>query len=173
MTSAAELYVRATNSRNLKLSDQECDADVLLAAAYASSDDPRKRMALNIWRMKHRGQIAGFEPVVAHYMRRLIKSKRGMSAIGAEEVTKRTILWWMSNTCEHCDGLGHPIIPDTPHLDTSVDCIECAGTGVTPLNKVIPRDKYWAGLWLSDELNSMSAIVFADMARLLRSDPGI
>lgn len=170
--SVAERYISATHSKNLRLDERVSDADVLLAAAYASSGDRRKAMALDVWRMKHNGKITGFEHIVDHYVNRLVRSKRGIriSRARAEEVTKRTILWWMNNVCPECGGHGHPVIPGTPHLDESVDCVACEGYGVTPLKKHVRTDAFWAAQWISHELEILSAIVFDDMARLLRKE---
>jgi hypothetical protein len=168
MTSVAEQYLRATHSKNLRVSDTHCDADLLLAAAYASAGDERKILALDVWRMRHQGHLRGCEHIVDRYTHRLIKAKRGvkLSDAKARETVWRTLMWWMHMRCDECDGLGHPVIPNTPHLDTSVDCPACNGTGETPLHKVVPE--IWGAQWLVHELDALSGIVFADMARTLR-----
>jgi hypothetical protein len=41
------------------------------------------------------------------------------------------LAWWLSHTCEACNGLGRQQIEDTPHL-SDTKCPDCQGTGDTP-----------------------------------------
>jgi hypothetical protein len=152
--------------------DAQTDADVLLAAAYAASGDPRKALALRVWRLRQTGRTDGFRELVEECVMLLYKYNRGIkpAARTMKTVAEKTLFWWMNPACPHCGGLGHPIIAGTPMLDTSENCEKCGGTGVAPLESLLPPAKAAPARMLVDELNRMSAVVFSDMARRLSNE---
>lgn len=172
MTSVAEKYLSASNSGNLKVLETPCDADMLLAAAYASQGDPRKMLALSVWRMKQQGNTKGFEDTIDSCMHMLRVNHNGMpmSLAKLKDITRKTIWWWLNPACDPCNGLGHPLIKGTPMLDHSKDCPHCDGTGVAPLEKLVTHQYANPARKLSDDLNRLCSLVFADMSRRLRTD---
>ena len=169
--SIAERYLSATNTRNLRLKPEAvCDADTLLAAGYAASGDPRKDLALKVWRMKQTGDRSGFDAVVEQCEEVLRKNNtRGYKLKGRSfrDVASRTLFWWMSPACMDCNGLGHPLVEGTPHLNEHVKCPVCNGTGEFPLHKVVGHKFEPHAADLVAELHVLSAEVFKDMARRL------
>jgi len=172
MSSVAERYLRASNSGNLRLTDGNCDADVILAAAYSSSGDPRKMLALKVWRMKQQGNTRGFEDVVDECITSVRSYHRGMplSQAKAKDVARKTLFWWLNPSCEPCNGLGYPVIKGTPMLDHSKPCVHCDGTGVAPLEALVTSQHANSSRRLADDLNRLCSIVFSDMAHKLRRD---
>lgn len=170
----AEQYLVATQSSNLLLQEhRNTDADKLLAAAYATSGDPARVLALAVWRMGATGRAEGFELMVDlfdawTYGQRTKKTKR----LGkmSRETVRRVLWWWCNQTCNACNGLGHPVIAGTPVLDEGRDCPECAGTGKADIRRLVHGTQRELALDIVSELERLSAIVFSDMARKLKKD---
>jgi hypothetical protein len=57
----------------------------------------------------------------------------------------------------------------TPVLDTTRNCPECHGTGKVDLARLVRTEHSDAARWLASEMESLSAMVFSDMAGLLRN----
>ncbi len=168
----AEQYLTATNSSNLLLKEHRTtDADRLLAAAYATSGDPARVLALAVWRMAATGKAEGFELMVdlfdAWTYGRKTKGTKRMGKMTRETV-RRVLWWWCNQTCHACNGLGHPIIEGTPVLDDTRDCPECGGTGKADVRKLVHGQQRELALDVVQELERLSSIVFADMAKLIK-----
>ncbi len=172
----AEQYLVATRSSNLTLKEhRSTDADKLLAAGYAASGDPARVLALAVWRMAATGKPEGFELMVdlfdawAHGRRTKERQMRSSGKMKRETV-RRVLWWWCNQTCAACNGLGHPVIEGTPVLDEGRDCPECGGTGKADVRKLVHGQQRELALEVVSELERLSAIVFSDMARLLKKD---
>jgi hypothetical protein len=175
-----ERYLSATQSSNLRTeADRTTDADKLLAAAYAVAGDPRRDLALRVWRLKA-GDMRGCNQVAddmgqmmqsammrkhGGYLRKL--QYGGMSAIEARDLSLMVLKWWAYPTCPACHGRKGPLIPGTPVLDESMRCSPCGGTGQVPLERLFKAAQVDAAKWLVSELEGLSAVIFGDMARIL------
>ena len=167
-----EQYLTATNSTNLKVEEHRTtDADKLLAAAYASSGDPAKVLALAVWRMGATGKAEGFNLLVDLFdaWTYTIRLKRKPGKMSRETV-KRVLWWWCNQTCQACGGRGHPIIDGTPVLDETRDCPECGGTGKADIRRLVHGPQQDLALQIVAELERLSAMVFSDMAKKLKKD---
>jgi len=172
-----EQYLIATQSSNLTLKEHRTtDADKLLAAAYASSGDPARILALAVWRMGATGKAEGMGLMVdlfdawAYQRRAQRSSKDRRPGKMTRETVRRVLWWWCNQTCAACNGLGHPIIEGTPVLDEGRDCPECGGTGKADVRKLVHGQQRDLALDMVSELERLSAMVFGDMARLLKKD---
>lgn len=173
----AEQYLTATNTKRLKLEEHRTtDADKLLAAGYATSGDPERTLALLLWRMRATGDTSGFNQVVdslvgwvhfSHSRKEILSGKKNKLAI---HTVRKTLWWWLNPVCMVCNGRGHPVIPDTPHVDDTRDCEACSGTGQSKLEKLVHHDQRELALRVMDEMNRLSSLVFADMAKRLKKD---
>lgn len=170
-----ERYSRAVDATDLTLQESACAADVIIAAGLSSVGDRRRNIALALWRMKN-GDLSEFAVccgVLATWLQD--KGEREKFKTGGrwcyERVVSRVVFWWLDPHCRHCDGRGHPLIPDTPVLDETRDCRHCAGTGTTPLERMVQSDFVDAAKILANEMDRLTANVFAEMRRRLQS-PG-
>jgi hypothetical protein len=154
-----------------------CDADKLLAAAYATAGDRRKTLALHVWRIRATGSLSGTNELVAGLGAMLRdESRRGKNRSrqqvltwpAAQVLAIQTLDWWRSPVCKHCDGLGHPRMANAPVLDLTRDCPHCHGTGQTPLERHVGAEHTDRARWIVGELEGLSALIFYDMTRLLR-----
>lgn len=177
-----ERYLRAALTSDLTTNlEHACDADKLLAAAYASmrgEDGERHRLALRVWRigamgdLKGAGELAeilGLELVGRSMSRGYLRRGSPMiPRIVAKDIAMMVLKWWSRPTCPTCHGRGHPTIRGTPKLDTLRLCGDCMGTGRIDLARLVRTEHSDAARWLASEMESLSALVFADMAKLLR-----
>lgn len=174
----AEQYLTATQTSNLKLEDHRTtDADKLLAAAYATSGDPAKMLALQVWRMAATGKPEGFGLMVDLFHAWTFGREQASGAkqrrTGAKmtrETVKRVLWWWCNQSCHACQGLGHPIIEGTPVLDEGRDCPQCNGTGKADVRKLVHGSQRELALDIVTELERLSSVVFGDMAKLLKKE---
>ncbi len=177
MTSIAERYLTATSSSQLGHDPNHvCDADRLLAAAYATAGDPFKSLALDVYRLRATEGMAGARSIAERMAGKVVnksRPKRGgkpdVSRIEAFDLCMDVLKWWQMQACPACEGRGHPHIPGTPILDTARLCSHCDGTGIRPLKKHVKPKHLDLALWLVDTLNSLTAVVFSDMAKRMPS----
>ena len=168
-----ERYIGATNSSDLSLNPEaRTDADVLLAAGYAAAGNKAGALALRIYRMKASGDRAAFNELASIASRWLHgRSFRGgrkrLSSLQARDLAARAMFWWLDPVCKPCNGLGHPLIPNSPVINHGHNCPVCHGKGQYPIHRIVPPGTADEARWLVDELDRQCAFVFADMARLL------
>jgi hypothetical protein len=171
--SIAERYLTACSATNLTLKPDTCAADKLLAAGYAVMGDPQRNLALSLWRMRETSDTSGFETMVdvldAWSHAKLARRNKRVGRMTRQTIRK-TLWMWCNPTCPSCNGLGHPIIPDTPVIDDTRDCPDCKGTGKADIRKLVSESQKALACEVMDELDRLSAIVFYDMARLLKKD---
>jgi hypothetical protein len=177
-----ERYLRASLTSDLSTNlAHACDADKLLAAAYASmrgENGERRRLALRVWRVGASGDLGGAHELASLLGLELVGRsmsrgylRRGTPAIPrviGHDIAMTVLKWWSKPACPACHGRGHPVIAHTPMLDTTRNCPECHGTGKVDLARLVRTEHSDAALWLASEMQSLSAVVFSDMARLLR-----
>jgi hypothetical protein len=167
-----ERYARATNSSDLSvLLDQRCDADKLLAAGWAASGDPRRRLALTLYRMAVRGDMEGRAAIVEEASnwvngRMQRKGQRAMPRTQRQALVIATLTWWLKPTCAYCSGRMFVEVEDTGRLSTQA-CPSCHGTGKTPIARVVPPPFKVHAMWLGDELDRLVLEVVREMSRLL------
>lgn len=170
-----ERYAGATNARNLTLpldGGSRTDADILLAAGYASAGNARASMALLFYRLRATGNMAGFREVVNIagdwlHGRSLRRGRRRMSRLQGQDLAARVIYWWLNPACKPCAGRGHPLMPDSPVINHGHNCGVCHGTGKYPIHRIVPPGTSDEARWLVDEIDQHCGLVFNDMARLL------
>jgi hypothetical protein len=175
--STEEAYLRAVNSRNLAVKPEHaCDADMLLLSGYVASKDPRKALALDVYRMLATGRMSDLNLVserLAHAMvdkarpggGYLRKAKPGLQLPQAKVIARVTLAWKHNSACPDCHGRGHPTYLNSPMLDETRDCESCKGTGVLPLEQLMQHEHASHARWLSSEIDALCSIVFSDMLR--------
>jgi hypothetical protein len=170
----AEQYIRASNSGHLVVDpDKKTDADLLLAAGYASSGNRRSMLALRFYRLKANDDISAIpelSSIAGHWLlRRSMRSgRKKLKGIEARDLATRAMIWWMKPVCKPCHGHGHPLMPNSPVINYGHDCPVCHGTGQYPIHRVVPPGTSDEARWLIDQLDSMCHLIFTDMAKLLR-----
>lgn len=194
-----ERYIRAAGSRNLRMAPGPCDAETLLAAAYATSNlcddcegtgkirgmrcatcgglgrvpNARKVFALKLYRAQvahDMSDLAAIEIEVGSWLAR--KASRGSGPMrGSQrfEVVRQTLHWWLNQECGFCDALGYEVVEGTPNL-SQIACAACFGTRKTPLKRVLPPAYLEAGAWLAKEMDQLCVMVLADMSAVLRKN---
>lgn len=170
-----ERFVAATQSRDLTLPTDgasRTDADILLAAGYAAAGNARATLALDFYRLKVTGDLAEFKKlseVAGRWLReRSMRSgRRKMRMIEARDLATRVLFWWRDPVCKSCSGRGHPLMPDSPVINYGHKCPVCHGSGQYPIHRIVPPGMADEARWLVDEMDSLCAVIFNDMARLL------
>lgn len=182
-----ERYLRAVNSGNLTVDpDHSCDADLLLAAGYVASGDPRKSLALDVYRMLATGNMAGVGALADRIGQMLVdraysrrndinrvrQPRRQVQAIDpldAVSVARTVLMWKHRSACPDCKGRGHPTFHNSPSIDESRECPTCKGSGVVPLERLVKQELADSARWVAQEIDSLCSIVFSDMLRARRN----
>lgn len=180
MTSIAERYLSATNTGQLAVDPEHaCDADKILAAAYATAGDPRRSLALDVYRLRATSDLRGARSIADRMAVEIVNRSRPgginrrlpkpptISRIEAIDLCIVVLKWWRMQTCPACHGRRHPVIPGTPHLDPTRTCGHCNGTGIRPLRKHVKANHMRLAEWIVDALDSLTASVFSDMLKRL------
>ena len=170
----AERYARTASNGRTKIAFHVCDADTLLAAGYAACNNPRKSLALQVYRMQVVGDRGALNLIVGECAALLAgRMARGgakpLKAHARVEIATQTLKWWCDQACRYCGGHGFHTIEGTPGLGTE-ECEACHGTGKTPITRAVPPAHQHHASWLAKELDILCAIVIGDMAALLRDD---
>lgn len=168
----AERYARATQSSDLSVRPNErCDADVLLAAGYAASNDRRRSIALDLYRMGVRNDLSGISSVAAemsgwltHRLAR--KGGRPMPKVAREALVMSVLRWWIKPACPFCNGTGYDVIEESNRLSDNA-CSNCHGSGKTPVGREVPGPLRKHAEWLGQQLDELIMVVHGDMAKLL------
>lgn len=172
----AETYLRAVNSKNLRVDETHSDTDRLIAAGWVSSGSDRKALALTLQRWMA-GDLRGMQQTV-ELMVDWIKSGTRigkpeltrMPRTEAMDIAKAVCAWWMHQTCPSCGGHGHPVMAGAPVLDTSRECVPCSGTGRRNLTAGMTDVQALVANGLVVMLEGVTPVVFGEMARRLRQD---
>lgn len=180
--SVEERYLLASNASDLSvIADQACDADKLLAAAYAAMGDARRNLALKVWRIRSTTEMSGAHQLAeelgallrssastrsGRYLRRAHAER--LTELQSKDIAMMTLKWWSKPKCPVCAGHGHPVIPNTPVLNLNRVCRPCDGKGQVQLERLVRTEFIEPAKWLVSEMEGLSAMVFADMAKLLR-----
>lgn len=169
----AERYGSASETSDLRLrDDRRTDADVLLAAAYASRGDRRGMIALATYRMKLTGDRHGIAQVVEEAMGWLIgrgARSGGKAKLGrpeARHISETVLRWWLDDVCRRCHGRRYELVPGTQIVSDNL-CHTCHGTGKRPLEHMLDKKRVDSGRWLAAELDSLTSYIVADMAGVL------
>lgn len=178
--SASERYLSARRSSHLRLKlDARCEADTLLAAGFASRGNERKSAALAVYGVIASENMKGawaLADVMGHWLRRKSwnPSKQPdapcLERTTAIDLAMTVLKWWHHPACPSCNGLGHPLLWDSPVIDGTRECSACRGTGKIPLEKVVRQEHIELARWLSDEIEVLCAMVFGDIAHRLNED---
>ena len=175
---ARELYLRAVTSTQLAI-DPDChtSADTIIAAGMSVQQHRHRDLALRVWRLRVDGEMQGARQLaddLAPILMRMSAAGRGrlakptVSRAQAAQVALETLKWWCMQACPVCNGRGHPVIPNTPTLDTTRECHHCDGTGVRPLRRYVKH--HTLAKKLVDRLNGLSALVFSSIAKKLAKE---
>jgi hypothetical protein len=167
-----ERYAMATRSGNLTPRLRGVtDADVLLAAGIAASGDPHLRLALQLYRIAVSGDRSDL-PEVTQSMVFWLKgqlSRGGQRPIRTSvlrAVCVETIVWWLNQTCNYCEGRGFESIEEASRL-SAVPCNVCHGTGKKALRRAVAPTHYDEAALIAAELDRAVTTIHARMCRLL------
>lgn len=169
---AQERYLASTTGSNLRVTaDRVTDADALLAAGIAASGDARAGLALDVYRVLANSDMRGARSVAERMAGKIVRRSRGwnINRVQAIDLAMLLLKVWHQRACPECSGRGHPLLPGTPVQDDSIDCPQCNGNGEIPLERIFKPEQVEAARWLESEINSLSGMVFIQMARLLSS----
>lgn len=123
--SIVQWYARSIRSKSLQDDPTHHNTDVLAAVALSS------KLGSSLYRVKY-GLCR--ESVASLYVDWLVlirkRAKRDNWERHAEEVAAQSLKHWAHDICQSCNGLGHPVIADTPTLSGET-CQSCNGTGKT------------------------------------------
>lgn len=168
-----ERYARATETSRLIVGVRRTsDADVLMATGWAAQKDPRRALAMRLFRLQVGRTREGLGEVLAGaevmLMRKLSDGGRlvGINQVARRAVVADTIGHMLDPTCHYCNGLGHAVIEGTVSLSTQI-CLSCHGTGKRQLARAVPREHLKHAQWLEDELNRLTAVTFDAAKKLL------
>lgn len=167
-----ERYIDATSASDL--SPRGTDADVLLAAGFAAAGNVSGSLALSLWRMRETRDMRGFAQLTQTSANWLIGRPNGrtrlarrMPRVEAVDLASAVLAWWLHNTCPACEGRQHPMIPGSNRVDSSRECSECKGSGITPLDPLMRQEQREHARWLVSEYDAMAGRIFKLMAQKL------
>jgi hypothetical protein len=176
---ADERYARARSTSDLSHSEGPCDADKLLAAAYAARGSERRSLALEVHNVlispDLRGARAAADKLAGWVRRRSLRERGGeaLTRVQAVDLVMRLFKLWNKRACVTCEGRGHPLRHNSPVLDESRDCSECLGTGLIPLERVVRLEHAKAAREIEREVLSLQSVIFKDMADILSGRRGL
>jgi len=176
MASMQERYFAARNSSNLRLNPERVGAtDVLIASGRVAGRSERKALAIAVWGTLSSDHMTGANAIaerMAGWLRKRSFARDGKAIpdTHAKDTAMAVLKWWRKPACLTCGGHGHPLIPDSPVIDTSRDCTDCNGTGQMPLRKIVRTEYINDAYWLSAEIDMLCALVFGEMAREIKAD---
>ncbi len=172
----AEQYARATTSGDLRMaSDHRTDADVLLAAGIAAGNDPRRQLALKIYRMGVTGSLEGLSDVVhacEDWLSAYLQKKHGGRVVpqrARAALVTDVLKWYMNQTCDYCGGPGVVATEGTAGRLTE-QCPACHGMGKKSLARAVPHTHIKPAEWLATQIQQHAALIHSDMAKLLSSN---
>ena len=175
--SMGERYLSARRASNLRIAAEGGGAaDVLMLAGWVAGSSERKTLALAVYSVLASSEMRGARELANQMAGWIVR--RSYRAAG-EQVIPRikafdlvlTVLKWHQNpACPACDGLGHPRMPNSPVLDTTRNCTECRGTGKIPMHRIVSTEHVDHALWLADELQGLTAMVFSEMSRRMKME---
>jgi hypothetical protein len=172
--SAEERYMSALRTSQLgHFADKPCDADKLLAAAYAVRGDRRRMLALEVYSVLATTNLRGARGLAdklgAWMVSRCVRERaqRVPPRIEAADMALQLLKLWHRRACPECHGRGHPLRQGSPVLDETRDCPECHGTGVIPLERLFRHEQVPLARWLEREVHDLCSTVFSDMAGML------
>ncbi len=130
-------------------------------------------MALQIYSVLATENMRGAHQVaeeLAKWIRRRSSgtNRFAMKQIEATDLAMTVLKWWKRPACITCGGHGHPTIPGSPVLDESKTCQACHGTGLIPLERLMPQKHVPYANWLIAEMDGMTNAVFDAVARRLK-----
>lgn len=174
---AAERYAIATSTSDLSQSaDKRCDADKLIAAGWVTQGDPRRSVALDLYRMAVTGNTNGLSSVVDTMDgwlngKLLRRGGKTFPKHQRREMVVSVLRWWLHPTCGYCEGrcfelLGDDDTDGARALSTK-HCPACHGTGKRPVEREVPNHMRDQARMLADQLDSLVLLVTGEMARVL------
>jgi len=168
-----ERYIRASEAHSLLLRENSSGAvDVLLAAGLSSQGDAVRSLALGLWRMRTGDMSKANEAcdALTDWLERGSPARsalRGRQRAKNRAVVARTLGWWASPTCHHCEGRGHPVIAGTPIIDDTRNCVHCHGTGETPLERAVRTEDIQTARMLVVRIEGITGDIFHEMRKKL------
>lgn len=175
----AERYALATDTADLTpRADRRCDADKLIAAGWAAQGDPRRALALDLYRMGVTGNTQGLAAVVESASGWLSawSSRKGRTPLPRhqrQQLVAQTLHWWLKPTCGYCEGRMFELLPSASGDEGGVralstePCQACHGSGKRPLAREVPSHHVAAATYLADELDRLVILVTGEMAKRL------
>lgn len=168
----AERYARATQSSDLSPTvERRTDADVLMAAGIAASGDPRKILALAIYRLGVTGDRSSLWQIVeecdgwlAGHLSR--KGRRPMPKAARRQLIVSVLGWYQNQTCDFCGGTGIAVEEDAGRSVGSI-CEACHGSCKKPLQREVPPAYELSARWLADQIDQHALLIHKEMAKLL------
>ena len=171
-----ERYLLARRTSNLKIAAESGGAsDVLMAAGWVSGASERKTLALAVYGVMSSTEMQGARALADQMSGWIVRrSYRQAGQViprtTAFDLALTVLKWFHRPTCLACGGHGHPTLLNSPVIDTTRACPECHGTGEIPLRRIVRTDHVEHARWLVAELQSMTALVFGEMAKRMGSD---
>ena len=129
MRRIGERYATATQSGNMAMRGDRCDAAILAAAGMAGIANT---WASSAYRLKYANDAAEYRVVIAglkRAARRLARKRQwGLPDAQLAPLLRHVLGYWIADTCPACLGRGAQTIAGTPILEQSL-CEACSGTG--------------------------------------------
>ena len=171
-----ERYLLARRTSNLRIAAESGGAaDVLMAAGWVSGASERRTLALAVYGMMISAEMRGARALSDQMSGWIVRRSYRMPGhviprTAAFDLVLTVLKWFHRPTCMSCGGHGHPTRLNSPVLDTTRACPECHGTGQIPLKRIVRTEHVEHARWLVAELQSMTALIFGEMARRVRAD---
>ncbi len=130
MPDVFESHLRAAASSDLTPLETRCDVDLLTAAGFVAQNHP---LGVALYKAKFQGDTEHTHYILHQvYLiaRRYMESHRIRG--NSLDVAREVLVWFVNDTCPHCEGRKLTLIPDTSRLSAK-PCGHCHGSGIKPL----------------------------------------
>ena len=126
-----DMVASAEMSSDLSHKEHQCAIDIVGAVGMAAIQNPEH---LAIWRVKYLNDIADIPAAKRIFIlwARRAMMRRGVIQAGASRLGVQTLMQWLDDVCQGCNGLKFAVTEGTPTLSTK-QCTKCQGTGKNPI----------------------------------------
>ena len=157
----------ALTSDDLRLREQPCDLDKVIAAGWSARQ--RQLGALGFWAKytmdPHRTRQF-LEMVRKMTVAKARQRNRGGSQEELHRLAEAVVFWWLTDKCPTCQGRGFMVLREQQTVSNFV-CQTCNGTGMRPTPKPADAGLAWEEAKFEHRFNDVLVVVESAMSAFI------
>ena len=157
----------ALASDDLRLREQPCDLDKVIAAGWSARQ--RQLGALGFWAKytmdPHRTRQF-LEMVRKMTVAKARQRNRGGSQDELHRLAEAVVFWWLTDKCPTCQGRGFMVLREQQTVSNFV-CQTCNGTGMRPTPKPSDAGLAWEEAKFEHRFNEVLVVVESAMSAFI------